>query len=315
MSVVMSGSKIGKRLDKSSDTNVGLLTNVSPNNRQNLNPSANRPMNSKSSSASGSGIGGGIGGAFGGGNGGGDRSNVCPITAITPYFNAWLIKARVTSKAPKRNWSNAKGEGCVFSFDVLDESGEIRVNAFNKEVDKYYDLVQPNKVFYISKGTVKTANKRFSNLANDYEITLQSDSLLEETDELAENVPKMRYKFIKIKDLENISIQSIIDVIGIVKNIEDVVAITSKKTNKELKKRDLFLLDNTCHEVRFTLWNDAAESFVCELNSVVAIKNAMVGEFNGRTLGSVGNTTLQIDPDIPETNLLKGIPFLFEYIY
>ena len=143
MSVVMAGSKIGKRLDKN-DSNTGLLSNVSLNADKNRSLPINRSVNLNVANTTTSAV----------------KANVCPITAITPYFNAWLIKARVTSKANKRNWSNARGEGCVFSFDVIDQSGEIRVNAFNNEVNKFYDLIQPNKVYYISKGTVKTANKK-----------------------------------------------------------------------------------------------------------------------------------------------------------
>ena len=145
-------------------------------------------------------------------------------------------------------------------------------------------------------------------MANDYEITLNSDSVVEECNDVSVEVPKLKYKFIQIKDLPNVSLQSMVDVIGIVRAIDDITAITSKKTQKELKKRELTLLDNSSHEVRFTLWNEVAEQFECDLHSVLAVKNAFVGEYNGRTLSMVNNTTMQVDPEIPETALLKGIP-------
>lgn len=53
-----------------------------------------------------------------------------------------MIKARVMSKGPIRTWSNAKGEGKLFSMDLCDESGEIRATAFRDAVDKYYDMLQ-----------------------------------------------------------------------------------------------------------------------------------------------------------------------------
>lgn len=65
-----------------------------------------------------------------------------PISGLTPYQNKWVIKARVTAKPPIRHWSNAKGEGKLFSFDLVDESGEIRVTAFRDLVDKYYDMLE-----------------------------------------------------------------------------------------------------------------------------------------------------------------------------
>lgn len=65
-----------------------------------------------------------------------------PIASLSPYQNKWVIKARVTSKSSIRTWNNAKGEGKLFSMDLMDESGEIRATAFKAECDKYYDLIQ-----------------------------------------------------------------------------------------------------------------------------------------------------------------------------
>ncbi len=46
-------------------------------------------------------------------------------------------------KGDVRRWNNARGEGKLFSFDLLDaEGGEIRVTGFKDAVDKFYDLVQ-----------------------------------------------------------------------------------------------------------------------------------------------------------------------------
>ena len=38
----------------------------------------------------------------------------------------WTIKARVTSKSDIRKWSNAKGEGHLFSMDLMDSAGKKR---------------------------------------------------------------------------------------------------------------------------------------------------------------------------------------------
>lgn len=65
-----------------------------------------------------------------------------PINALSPYQNKWVIKARVTSKSPIRTWSNAKGEGKLFSMDLMDESGQIRVTAFRDQVDKFFEMIE-----------------------------------------------------------------------------------------------------------------------------------------------------------------------------
>lgn len=52
------------------------------------------------------------------------------------------IKARVTNKSAIRTWSNSRGDGKLFSVDLLDESGEIRMTGFNNAVDQFYDLIK-----------------------------------------------------------------------------------------------------------------------------------------------------------------------------
>ena len=56
------------------------------------------------------------------------------VVAITVLFNVlqnkWTIKARVTSKGDVRTWNKSTGSGKLFSMDLMDESGAIRVMSF-----------------------------------------------------------------------------------------------------------------------------------------------------------------------------------------
>jgi len=233
--------------------------------------------------------------------------NVCPIDAITPFFNAFIIRARVTTKSPIRTYNNKKGDGKVFSFDVTDDSSEIRITAFNSECDKYYDIIQKDLVYYISKGSVKPANKKYSNLKSDYEITLNPDSLIELcTEDIGLDSFKLKFKFVGIKDLAAVNNSSSVDVIGVIRSVSDLESIVSKKNSKEYKKREVALLDKTCAEVRLTVWGKEAEDFKASIGSVLAVKNAVVGEFKGKTLSCVQNTILEFDPDLTEAHILQG---------
>jgi replication factor A1 len=52
----------------------------------------------------------------------------------------------VTQKSNIRSWSNSRGEGTLFSMNLLDESGEIKATAFKEQVDKFYEMIEVNKV-------------------------------------------------------------------------------------------------------------------------------------------------------------------------
>ena len=47
------------------------------------------------------------------------QSAILPICSLNPYQNRWTIKARVTNKSDIRRWSNARGDGHLFSMDLV----------------------------------------------------------------------------------------------------------------------------------------------------------------------------------------------------
>lgn len=91
----------------------------------------------------------------------------------------WTIKARVTSKTEIKHWSNQRGDGKLFSANLLDETGEIRATGFNDAVDKLYHVLEEGKVFFISQARVNIAKKQFSNLNNEYELTFDGKTIVE----------------------------------------------------------------------------------------------------------------------------------------
>ncbi len=59
---------------------------------------------------------------FEGGSGGLSKQTIFPISSLSPYQSKWTIRVRVASKPFIRTWSNSRGEGRIFSVDLVDES-------------------------------------------------------------------------------------------------------------------------------------------------------------------------------------------------
>jgi replication factor A1 len=60
-----------------------------------------------------------------------------PIDTLNLYTMNWAMKGKIIQKGEIRHFRNDKGEGKVTSMRIADESGEIRMNFFNQEVDRF----------------------------------------------------------------------------------------------------------------------------------------------------------------------------------
>ncbi|KAL3042763.1 hypothetical protein OYC64_020647 [Pagothenia borchgrevinki] len=234
----------------------------------------------------------------------GSSTKVIPIAGLNPYQSKWTIRVRVTNKSSVRTWSNSRGDGRLFSFEVLDESGEIKVTAFNKEVDQFFSLVEQGKVYYITKATLKVANKQFTTLKNNYEMTLNAHSSVVPCDD-SQGIPTVNCDFVPIAELENSDTDIIVDVIGVCKSADDVSRITTK-TSREVSKRALQLIDTTGKVVTLTLWGEEAEKFDGSVNPVVAVKGARLTDFGGRSVSALFSSTVMVNPDLPEAFSLRA---------
>ena len=206
-----------------------------------------------------------------------------------------------------RTWSNAKGEGKLFSVDLLDaQNDEIRGTFFKETADKFHDMLQANSVYYFSGGRLKVANKKYTSIKNNYEITFDQHSEIRPASDTG-NIKAIMYNFKKMGELEEAAVDTNVDVIGVVKDVGQCSSFTSKAGN-DLTKRELTLVDDTNVEIGLTLWGDRASEDEAQWQGfpVVTAKGCKLGSFNGRSLSAFGSVQMQINPDIPEAHQLRS---------
>ena len=54
---------------------------------------------------------------------------------------------------------------------------------FNEMAQKYYDILTEGRTYIFKGGKVGIANKRFTTIPNDYSLTFDTYSLIEETND------------------------------------------------------------------------------------------------------------------------------------
>jgi replication factor A1 len=147
------------------------------------------------------------------------QSGVIPIRGLNPYNQRWAIKARVTNKGEKKTWNNAKGTGTLFSIDLLDsDGGEIRGTFFKDTCEKFFPIIEQQKVYTFSGGSLKPANRKYSNIDNAYEITFDDKTTISPVEDDA-TIDNIKFDFIKIRDTESDEmVGKTVDVIGFVKS-------------------------------------------------------------------------------------------------
>lgn len=226
--------------------------------------------------------------------------NYTPIKALNPFQTKWVVKGTVHKKSDVREFRNKDGK--LFNFELVDKTGSIKCVAFNDEVDLFFNLITDGSVVEISKATVRMANKKFSNTTNDYEIHLEKNSLVNLVDEEGISLPLM---LSKISDIAGNSNKKNCDVIGVVHEAFPSTIITTKVGQKEVKKRDLTLVDDT-GSIRVTLWGEKADLEI-DNHPVIVLKDARIGEFNNVTvLNTSFGSAIKIDPEMEEAYSLRG---------
>lgn len=226
-----------------------------------------------------------------------------PISGLNMYSNRWVIRAKVTNKSEIRTWSNAKGEGSLFSVVLLDSSGtDVKCTFFKEAVDKFYHMLEEGSVYTFSGGRLKVANMQYNTCKSQFEITFDPNSEIQSQDD-ADDIQES-YDFVKIAALSEMEPSGFVDILAVVKNVGDPAIIVSKKTGKEMTKCELTVEDDSGADVRLTVWGDLAANAQTKFANlpVVAFKRARISDYGGRSLSGSG---CSVDPKIPQANQLR----------
>jgi len=229
---------------------------------------------------------------------------ITPIAGLNMYSNRWVIRAKVKNKSGVRTWSNAKGEGTLFSIELLDSSGtDVKATFFKEAVDKFFDFIEEDRVYTFSGGRLKVANMQWNRCKSQFEITFDQNSEIH-LDQGGQDDIRDSYEFVRIADIEQSQPGDHVDILGVVKNVGEIATILSKKSGKELTKCELTVEDDSGADITVTMWGDTAQNAQSKFsgNPLVAFKRARVSDWGGRTLSGDG---FSINPNIPEAQNLS----------
>ena len=158
-----------------------------------------------------------------------------PISALGPYTPRWRLRARVTRKSEVRRFVNQRGQGQLFSVDLVDaEGGETRATFFGAAVEKFLSLVNPHNIYEISGGDVKIAKPKFCPYS--IELTLDGRSSVEAVADDG-SLPQMKFEMVPLVEIQRLEPGRTVDIAAVVLERQEPTDMPMKRGGSRQLRR------------------------------------------------------------------------------
>ncbi|KAJ8683298.1 hypothetical protein QAD02_019091 [Eretmocerus hayati] len=214
------------------------------------------------------------------------------IINITPYKPNLLLKAKVTAKTSMKDFANNATNSPMFSCQLLDNTGEIRMTFFGEEASKFFEIIQIGKIYEIRYFKVKSALKQYNDLNHLYELNAVKNTTFDIDNTTPSKSIKLTMNFETLQSISELQEDCCKDIIAIIKSFDDVKETYSSIKNVTYKKRDIELIDPTETMITLTLWGDHSSDFKSTVGDIIVIKRAKVTIYQGIVKLSSTNSSI-----------------------
>ena len=205
-----------------------------------------------------------------------------PVASITPFSNKFTLKVRVEQMGSPRRLNTRNFSGSVLDCVLTDASGQIKLTAWSKDgqddVTKMEAALKEGGTYLVSGGKEKMVqNTAYNSTGHQYVLTWNQFTRVEGP--LAGETVQLNYKFVPLAQVATLDEGAVVDVIGWVQDQGSASTFESRKSGREVTKREVVLADTTGTLV-LTLWAEKAKEFK-SAGKVIAVRGAKVQEFQG----------------------------------
>ena len=210
-------------------------------------------------------------------------SNYTKLNHLTTFTKEINIRVRLTKKFEKKSFNGNNKPGCVFSFNIMDDEGtEMACCGFNKTVELFYDKLQENKVYEFSGGYVKINDKKYSNIKSEYKYFLDERTVINLVDDDG-TILKTKFNYVKVDKINDLPVNSTIDLLAVVLEIGEVQTIKTKKNNEDRQLKKITVGDDSQFKIEVAIWGKNVD-YHFNKGDIYCFKNIRITEFKGRNL-------------------------------
>lgn len=244
------------------------------------------------------------------GHHGANNDDLKPIAALNPYQPRWSVITRVLDVTIIDLKTSG---GSMLTATLVDEAADsIPVVCFGETATIMHGRINPDRIYRISRGEIRSPKKFFGEPTHPYEILFSEHTILEEVRDSAveQAIPfETSCKFTSISAIVSLGKDEYVNIVAVVGEVSAPVSITTKNGGI-LAKREVQLIDQSDHSIALVLWGTEAEVFHpprVPVPCCVTARGVRVGEFmGGRTLVATSKSTVEMNPQIPEADQLRS---------
>jgi replication factor A1 len=241
------------------------------------------------------------------------RDSCIPISQLHMYLVRFKILAKIVRKFPVSECSMRNGQiGRKFVIILKDESmAEIRGLFYDTQVDAWFQALKENQVYVISGGNIRCINEgRTASLSQEYEIVFnESSDFMEISEDLYEitTTGDLSFDFRSLVELKTMSVPCFVDIIGYVYRTGPLEFVSvRRRTGREVSHcRHVDIVDMSEMRIELTLWDKNTSILEDNSKVIMAIKDARLTDFMGRSLESTERSIFKIDPEFEKAKTLR----------
>ncbi|KAL7291693.1 hypothetical protein TKK_0014483 [Trichogramma kaykai] len=195
---------------------------------------------------------------------------------IEATVRSWIFQGKVVCSSELREVTLYKQSNSIFYFDISDATGTIRCVSKNKTAESLFKLIKIGMIIQLQKVHLQSASEQYNTTGNKYELEITPQTIIEELEVDAEEADNMkdRMKVTNFNDIDDASLTSAINVVAIIKKVEDVSDV-QMKDGKIIQKRNVLLIDdlkNKINLILLTCWGDLAQNLNWRAREIVTLK-------------------------------------------
>ncbi|KAH7835477.1 hypothetical protein Vadar_026477 [Vaccinium darrowii] len=185
---------------------------------------------------------------------------IITINQLRPYDRNWTIKITILRRGIVEPYSNSKGSGNMWKLILMDEQGtRIQAILFNDVIKQFEQTFLKENSYIIYDGLVKPVNAQYANVHKEFELILMNNTRVGNA-KLEITLNNFSYEFTSFEDLQHAGHNDIVDVLGMVVNVEQLSLIKKTGGVGTMIKRNVTLLNSRSEVIILTLWGDLAKN-------------------------------------------------------